>query len=531
MKPNHSDKFQSEIIKIKMKKIKDKNKLPKFEFGSLIDNPATDLYENQISMAKAMNKGSKNPWANAFNIFGGLAQQVGGSMMEKGIANGDGADGKGITGFLNKNSGSINSGMNLLSAFSQMMAYGGGVNNKAVEVEGEEVGETPNGELLNFQGPSHEKGGIPIALPEGTEIYSKRIRVDGVSMADRKKNREKKSMTLESLFEKNSTDALLKNSLSRTKDNNQVEEDADNKIQAVVKQLLEGNTDKHAWGTPIGPNKFPKPVDFNAGFLPDYVAAPDLTGLYGNGLEIDPSLEDNGYSNKDIVPGAVTNPATKTPNSKFNLNDVFGNITPGDTIGMVGNLISTFGPMRNTKENRATDTPNINAFKDYGKDGLAVLDTSKKYVNQVREQKLKDLELARTGAVKRNSNSARGINTVRALNLASDAGINNAQEETYNSFAEQMMAILGQEAGMENQQDSMVMQGEQARDLADRQDKDNYYTQLGQDIATKGTGLQEIGKDVNSMKQRKVMENLLNQLSMYGITIDSKGNLSNPKTK
>jgi hypothetical protein len=60
-----------------------------------------------------------------------------------------------------------------------------------VEIEGQEVVETPQGQLFQVQGPSHEQGGIDMSLPEGTDVYSKRIQIDGKSMADRKLAREK----------------------------------------------------------------------------------------------------------------------------------------------------------------------------------------------------------------------------------------------------------------------------------------------------------------------------------------------------
>jgi len=86
-----------------------------------------------------------------------------------------------------------------------------------------------------------------------------------------------------------------------------------------------------------------------------------------------------------------------------------------------------------------------------------------------------------------------------------------------------MMSIMAQKAQMENQQDQVVMQGEQNRDLADRQDRDNFFTQMAQDIATKGQGLQETGYDINKIKERNVIDNLLKQLSKYGISVDSSG--------
>ena len=208
------------------------------------------------------------------------------------------------------------------------------------------------------------------------------------------------------------------------------------------------------------------------------------------------------------------------------MSNLLGGATFGDMLGMVGNFYQADKIMDTIKANRAGDTPNINAFKDYGKKGLETLDSTKQYVNQVRDKKLKDLELSRTGSIKRNSNSARGINTVRALNLATDASVNNSKEETYNAFAEQMMEILSQQAGMENQQDQVVMGGEDVRDDRDRQDRDNYFSQLITGYKNKGQVMSETGRNLNQIKSNQVMQNLINQLSAYGITVDSNGQLS-----
>lgn len=48
----------------------------------------------------------------------------------------------------------------------------------------------PNGKSFTAQGPSHENGGIPIELPVGTRVYSKRIKKDGKTMAERKQRRD-----------------------------------------------------------------------------------------------------------------------------------------------------------------------------------------------------------------------------------------------------------------------------------------------------------------------------------------------------
>ena len=47
--------------------------------------------------------------------------------------------------------------------------------------------ETPNGMVSQLKGPSHENGGIDLNIPQNSDIYSKRIKIDGKTIAQRKK--------------------------------------------------------------------------------------------------------------------------------------------------------------------------------------------------------------------------------------------------------------------------------------------------------------------------------------------------------
>lgn len=564
--------------------MKTKKKKKKYSLGTgkngvvrnYIESPSETLVENDIAMAKAKEKAANNGLANGLDIFGNMALQYGMSMaggskgVGKGIGQGfgkifgggEGANGGtivagpgkkkgtrdvtkeesieeaegsqftpegimalfGVDEFEMINSPNINLGkykdvgyfnpvkdaagkytlnntkknpanyalykqqlkniMKLnpdleinMKGFTPLIdqkAFGGktGVN---VEVEGKEMGETPDGQLIDFQGPSHENGGINIELPEGTEIFSKRIKVAGKTMAERKKAREKKVMTLEKLLEKNGEDKVLQDTLKRTQKNNEIEENKDKKIQEIVSKAQNAAKQTFAFGTPPG------------------------------------GIEEDG-----ILPGE----------NKFQL----PNFSGGDLLGLAGTLYSSFEPMNNTNANRAGDTPNINAFKDFGNDALDRIGEAKGYVASQRDNALKDLETSRAGGAKRNRNSARGVNTLRALDTASDMNINQAQGDIYDNFAKQMMSLVSQEAGFENAQDSAVMQGEQNRDLADRQDRDNYYTQLAQDIATKGEGIQTVGKMFNQNKANTAAEQAVNDSSINfqydnGTLTDKAGNI------
>jgi len=76
--------------------------------------------------------------------------------------------------------------------------------NSNVEVEGGEMYETPQGETGEFEGPSHEQGGIPLEVgedvEEGTKIYSDRLKVGKETLAERKEARERKIANLEKLL-------------------------------------------------------------------------------------------------------------------------------------------------------------------------------------------------------------------------------------------------------------------------------------------------------------------------------------------
>lgn len=236
-----------------------------------------------------------------------------------------------------------------------------------------------------------------------------------------------------------------------------------------------------------------------------------------------PSTVNTNTTLTDFMP--TTSSDGKGTGAGINWNDMLGSMSIGDMVGMVGNIYSMNEPMKNTLRNRAGDTPNINAFKDFGKEGLAVLDKSKAYVNQVRDQQLQGLEKARVGAINRGRNSARGVNTMRALDLATDNAVNTQQSQIFQQFAQAMMSILGQEAQMENQQDQVVMQGEQNRDLADRMDRDNFFSQMAQNIANKGTGIQKTAKDMNQIKTRNVTGKAMNQLFDYSQVDAMTGNI------
>lgn len=462
-----------------------KNKKPVVR--NYIESPSETLAENDIMLAKAKEKANSNGWAQGLSILGTAAVQYGMSQMGAGSASGgitgafqepdnggmQGTQGFGdTTGMFNMGFGDTEEGYSMNNNILYA-AFGGKVKGK-VEVEGDEVAELPDDGLIEFEGPSHEEGGIKTMLPAGTDIFSKRITVDGKTMAERQKARTKKVMSLEKLLKDNEMDPTLKATLKRTKSNNAMEQEKDKRLQTVVKLMKEmSSMDKEG-----------NPVKFADGGT---VMGDIFSGLFGG---------EEGTTG----------------------------MTGGDLVGLAGTLYSAFAPMNNTNKNRAGDTPNINAFKDFGNDALDRVDEAKGFIQGQQDKALMDVEVDRTRASKSNRNSARGVNTARALDLATDVQVSDAKGNIYDTFAKQMIGLLTQQAGLENEQDTKVMAGEATRDDNDRRDRDNYYSQLAKDIGTKGQGIQQVGKMLNQNKKNNVSENLLNNTSK-NYKVDTDGNI------
>lgn len=506
-----------------MKNNKDKVVRKKYMVGTsiknIIEEPSTALAQNDIDIANAMYKGKSNPFVIGLDVLGNLTSQAG-------LALGGFGNIEGINPNLAKG---LNTALPFITQGLQSLGNGGQVKpNIPVEVEGGETGELPNGQLLSFNGPSHSQGGIPIDLPEGTEIYSKRIKIDGESMADRKLKREgilarytKKAKKLD--------DTISSNTLNRVKKAVDIQEEEDKKVQQIIHDMTTGvvNTgnqvirEKHGDGNTVGDmtdiiqkSKYDAMYDLydlEDSRVPNIetealkIPALGFNNVAKPNINLDATLSDT----MSKIKSRISNDSDKTVKNNYDLPLV----TPGDALNIAGNIFQGVAPYLNTLNQRATDTPNVNAFKNYGEEGINKMAQSENYLKQIFDSRLKDIGLKRSDAIKRGRNSTGSVNLMRALDTNADMAASKAENELYNSYATQMMDILSKEAQLENEQDRMVMQGEQARDLADRRDKDAYYTTKGQGLRDIGMTIANAGKQVNEIYGRNTQTNILN--SMY----------------
>lgn len=520
--------------------------LPKYAYGgSAMDilSPSDELAKSRRIVDDSIIDSQNNTTVLGLQMLSNAMMGIGSNMAMAGLGQANEANSKldvdkqatGVKKFMLNNGSTMNSvagGLSPLLSF----AMGGKV---PINVEGDEIVETPQGQTMEMQGPSHAQGGIDLNVPEGTDIYSKRVKgPDGKSMADRKKARERQLNKIQKLVDNNPTDKTLKATLEKTKRDFDLQDKQD---VAYMQQLhLAKQQQKFAKGGKVNREHY----DLGSKVLGDYKFTPgtdinttDLLGLNKillNPIKIDTNVWDTSEDSlakartitgekehiltpEEIAAGQAYDKKQKQgQQSSTSAWDTFKEDIPsytiGDLTGIAGQLYSTFANMKNTQAMRDGDTPNVNAFKHYGEDGLKRMEQSEQYVGQQRDNNLQDLELSRQGTINRNSNSARGVNTLRALNLATDSAADKTKAGIYNQFSQLMQNIMQGEAQMMNNRDAQVMQGEQNRDDADRHDRDAYFAQMARDIASTGYGLQNIGSTLNQAKQRTTTNNLMNQM-------------------
>ena len=448
----------------------------KYAFGTSKTNPVNiqspnqAIAENDIMWAKAEEGVDSDFLIKALDTLGGFALNTGLNMMGSSSVAGDLKSDSTKSRLLKKNIADPKSSIAADTIGTRVAAYGG----SNIEVEGDEVAQYPTGDLVQFDGPRHENGGIDVNLPNGTDIYSDRISIDNKTMAQRKLEREKNAAKFAKMYEKNKS-ADVKSTLDRILEINAQQEAFDLEIQGTANRLTPQN-----------------------GMTPK---AADGTG-----------------------PGGVS---TEDPSFLSGLLEYFqsaGSPTGGDIIGTIGNLMQANNPRKLTLANRAGDQPNVNAFENYGKNALAKLDQAKGSLQGNLDSALLDIDKSAQAATKTNSNGARSINTARALNLATQSVAQDAKAKANVEYANMLTQMMSEEAGMLNDIDARVMTGDQNAIEADRMDRDAFYTQLSKDEVARGQAVSGVGKNMNALKEREYNQNLLDAMFDY-----SKVNLKSGK--
>jgi hypothetical protein len=374
------------------------------------------------------------------------------------------------------------------SAAKWKHGYGG----KAIEVEGNEIVHEPGKAPVKMSGPSHEEGGIDINVDKGTRIYSDRLGIDGKTMQQRKAGRERRISKIEKLLDKYPSNSLTRNTVSRSLEHIDAEEERDMKLQEVANHLY----------------------------------SPEGQAGYGG---VDGDIRDDNDLLQNIL--GRTHPSYSVMNNS-NIDTPKPNtvgLTTGDYIGLAGTAFGSLAPLLNTR-NAAKATPNaVNRYQNFGSDALEANQKAQSIAGSTAGDSLIDIDSATGAAVKNNNNSASSVNTGRALNIATFLGADKARAGVRGNYSSQMMQLLGQEGNLENQKDYYSDMGATMVDNERERNTDNYFTNHGADIAGLASGAQQIGRNLNIDKSNQVDANLISQLSMYGLEFDENGNLISTK--
>ncbi len=430
-----------------------------------------------------------------------------------------------------------------------MLALGGiGVsNNRMVEVEGGEVKQDKFGNVIKYRGASHQQGGIQTTIQQGDIVFSDKLKIDGKTLAERKIAREK---LLKKLSKLSTGDKVSKASNERIRANLLKQEQSDLAYQA---QFNQQNQQKLAYGTQPPPSWFNYQSQYSPYHVGDttFLTKDPILQLGSNAMNIQP-LPKSGLNNFLLdVPGfglpqgfdhktpklpttGIQPLQTPTPPQFQQAQDNLtgfkgGDVDPiyqktlGDFIGQAGTVFGGIAPLANTINNRMGDQPNINPFKGYGTEGLQNNRNIEMLLSQQRDIVYNDIAAQEAASRDRMRGSARGLNTLRALDTNTDNLINKAQMQANQAFTNQMMNVLNQRTGLLNSRDQMVMQGNATRDMNDRRDRDIFHSNLGQNLANIANKTQEYGANENIARSNKDKLELLNSMSSYGFKYTNDG--------
>ena len=396
---------------------------------------------------------------------------------------------------------------------------------QAINAEGGEVVESPDGEVMKLKGPSHESGGIDLAVPGGTDIYSKRIKgPDGKTMAERKKARTDKLKEFEKKLEKNPGDVLLKKSYSRMKQALAMADEQDVATMNAAREEEEGVPEFSNGGTVMSmlqrlfqqQGQIPDMQNLmqTSGQTPGVTPTAGITGGITGGGYSEPVTQD------EVSTGQVV---TAKPEKSW-LDSLGGlGVSAGDVIGMSGNFMGSMALNKNIRDSM-NNIPNVNAFKDFGKEGLQENQNVINSLKSLRDDALRDLT-GRSNTQRANlRGNARGVNQMRAGDLAVGQAEEQATNNVNSTFTNQMMNALAQRSGLLTARDQQVMIGEQAVNLANQQDLTAAQGALATGRLNNASTMSKVGDTLNRIKERSVTDKLQQELT-NNISVDQNGNI------
>ena len=283
------------------------------------------------------------------------------------------------------------------------------------------------------------------------------------------------------------------------------------------------------------------------GTTPVYVGKPQLSltgqnnlmnSINANSLATGPKENITPISPLPGSQNTNSNSTNTSGSSGFNFEHPLKGMTLGDAIGMYANHKAPQELMKNTIDQYRYTPEEINHFKNYGREALKTLRGQAGLIDTQHDLASQNLQLSRNAMNNLNNNSARGINTLRALNMASNAQTDAQQRELDMARASQMLSLGSQIAQQQNAIDQIVMKGDEERADRSLKNQDNYFTNMAKNISTKYQSLAKNAEALNEIKKRNAQEKLIGRL-YRDFKGDKDGNIKakyydkkeDPKTK
>ena len=443
-----------------------------------------------------------------------------------------------------------------------IMAMGGRMG--AAKVEKGEVVDPPNGKAVEIGGGTHESGNdTTIVAPEGTDVYSDRIEIDGKSLAERKKARDRRLKKIQGKMggiaekmEGRGVDAIGKKSDEREFEilladmiKEMFEEQQDQQLQAVASQenegavegVTEGAMPEMAYGGKV--KKYPYgtgPLGLDPSVLAQLMGqgvqdanmAVGIAGQHGNvgqGNVPAPANLHRGSGGVAAAPTAQAGVPWQPRRDSASLDGQAFDFSGGGAGGgsedpsllnpwsKAGNMANIFGPTALTLTHMLGSSKNPNYMAGFGADALRTQGRQFGSAAATRDAQLRDIGRSEAGQRARNQANTRGISQARAMDMATTGQAQAARQGARANYGDRISQLFGQRAQMELQVDGQRRRGAAQADISDRQDRAGYANTLAKNITEGGAQAQHYGKmsDLAKALKSRGLAELMN-MSIFG---------------
>ena len=189
-------------------------------------------------------------------------------------------------------------------------------------------------------------------------------------------------------------------------------------------------------------------------------------------------------------------------------------------IGKVGNLVGfasgvtsdliNLGVTLSSKENVKTSP-----FRGYATEALEKVGELDSMATRMKDLNKADLALSTSTQRAINRNTARGISSLRAMDLGTHIAGLGAQRDIEREYQGRLAENARLETSILLDRDKTTMAAQERTDLINQQNKDAYLSNLSQNITSFGATGQTFGRNINISEQNRINEKLASQ-GKYG---------------